>query len=128
MAKRVRLLASLLKQGVKLLKQGVKLIFTATMEGIVRDLLLELSAPPTLVFPGWDAAVDASRPLRLHCDIVVLASMARFVLSCVFSAQRWNPSGTGPPSILKQEVSYGALNVSAVIRQKKNHFFLIIKL
>ena len=38
------------------------------MEDTVRTLLAELAAPPILVFPDWNAVIDTSRPLRLHCD------------------------------------------------------------
>ena len=38
------------------------------METAVRALLAELAAPPILVFPDWDAAIDKARPFRLHCD------------------------------------------------------------
>ena len=37
------------------------------MEAIVRELLAELSKPPILVFPDWDAVEDGSRPLLLCC-------------------------------------------------------------
>ena len=61
MAGRVRPITSLLKQGVKYL-------FTPAMEVIVRKLLVELSAPPVLVYPDWDAVVDNSRHFLLYCD------------------------------------------------------------
>ena len=51
-----------------LLKKGAAFEFTSSMEDTVRTLLAELAAPPILVFPGWDAVVDTSRPFRLHCD------------------------------------------------------------
>ena len=51
-----------------LLKKGVKFDFNPDMEDIVRSLLVELTAPPILVFPHWDAVTDKSRPFRLHCD------------------------------------------------------------
>ena len=38
------------------------------MEGTVRALLVELAAPPILVFPDWGAVIDTSRPFRLRCD------------------------------------------------------------
>ena len=61
MAKRVKSITSLLKK-------GAVFDFTPTMETAVRALLAELAAPPTLVFPDWDAVIDKSRPFRLHCD------------------------------------------------------------
>ena len=64
MAKRIRPITSLLKQ-------GVKFIFTPAMEIIVRELLAELSAPPVLVYPDWDAVADNSRPFLLYCDASV---------------------------------------------------------
>ena len=51
-----------------LLKQGVKIVFTPTMEVTVRTLLEELSAPPVLVYPDWDAVADNPRPFLLFCD------------------------------------------------------------
>ena len=61
MARRIRPITTLLKK-------GVAFDFTSTMEDTVRALLAELAAPPILVFPDWDAVIDTSRPLRLHCD------------------------------------------------------------
>ena len=57
-----------------LLKKGAKFDFNPDMEDIVRSLLVELAAPPILVFPHWDAVTDKSRPFRLHGD----ASTASF--------------------------------------------------
>ena len=51
-----------------LLKNGATFSSTQPMEEAVRALLAELAAPPILVFPDWDAAIDKSRPFRLHCD------------------------------------------------------------
>ena len=51
-----------------LLKKGAAFEFTSAMEDTVRTLLVELAAPPILVFPDWDAVIDTSRPFRLHCD------------------------------------------------------------
>ena len=53
---------------VALLKKGVAFNFTSTMEDTVHALLVELAAPPILVFPDWDAVIDTSQPFRLHCD------------------------------------------------------------
>ena len=64
MAKWVRPITSLLKQ-------GVKFVFTPAMKNIVRELLAELSAPPVLVYPNWDAVSDNSRPFLLYCDASV---------------------------------------------------------
>ena len=61
MARRIRPITALLKK-------GAKLDFTPDMEDTVRSLLVELTAPPILVFPNWDAVTDKSRPFRLHCD------------------------------------------------------------
>lgn len=49
-------------------KEDAAFEFTSAMEDTVRTLLAELAAPPTLVFPDWDAVIDTSRPFRLHCD------------------------------------------------------------
>ena len=51
-----------------LLKKGAAFDFTCATENTVRALLVELAAPPILVFPDWDAVIDTSRPFRLHCD------------------------------------------------------------
>ena len=64
MSKRIRPITSLLKQ-------GVKFVFTPSMETIVRTLLEELSAPPVLVYPDWDAVADDSRPYLLYCNASV---------------------------------------------------------
>ena len=41
------------------------------METIVRTLLEELSAPPVLVYPDWDAVADDSRPYLLYYNASV---------------------------------------------------------
>ena len=51
-----------------LLKKNTPFVFTNEMEATVRELLAELSRPPVLVFPDWDAIEDQSRPFRLHTD------------------------------------------------------------
>ena len=51
-----------------LLKKGAAFEFASATEDTVRTLLAELAAPSILVFPDWDAVIDTSRPLRLHCD------------------------------------------------------------
>ena len=51
-----------------LLKKGAAFNFTSTMEDTVRALFAELTTPPILVFPDWDAIIDTSRPFRLHRD------------------------------------------------------------
>ena len=51
-----------------LLKKGAAFEFASAVEDTVRTLLAELAAPPILVFPDWDAVIDTSPPLRLHCD------------------------------------------------------------
>ena len=50
------------------LKKRAAFEFTSAMEDTVRTLHAELAASPILVFPDWDAVIDPSRPLRLHCD------------------------------------------------------------
>ena len=60
-AKRVHLITALLKK-------GATFRITYSMEEAVCALLAELEAPPILVFLGWDAVIDKSRPFRLHCD------------------------------------------------------------
>ena len=51
-----------------LLEKGAAFEFASAIENTVRTLLAELAAPPILIFPDWDAVIDTSRPLRLHCD------------------------------------------------------------
>ena len=51
-----------------LLKKGATFEFSSTMEDTIRALLVELTTPPILVFPDWDAVTDESSPFRLHCD------------------------------------------------------------
>eukprot|EP00752_Nemacystus_decipiens_P015617 g13940.t1 len=62
MSKRIKPIQSLMKKNAKYI------IFTPEMEKIVRELLDELSHPPTLVFPDWDAVADGSRVFLLFCD------------------------------------------------------------
>lgn len=52
----------------KLPTKGVKFELTKAMEVVVRKLLHQLSEPPVLVYPNWDAVEDGSPPFRLHCD------------------------------------------------------------
>jgi len=61
MAKRIRSITSVLKQ-------GAKFVFTSDMKTIVRTPLAELSTPPGLVFPDWDVVADGFHPFRLYCD------------------------------------------------------------
>ena len=53
------------------LRKGVKYKFTPAMEVIVREILVELAAPPILVFPDWDAAADGSLPFHVYCDACI---------------------------------------------------------
>ena len=64
MAKRIRPITSIHKQ-------GVKFVFTPAMEAIVGALHTELSTPPVLVYPNWDGVTDNSRPFLLSCDASV---------------------------------------------------------
>ena len=59
-AKRIRPITSLIKQ-------GVKFVFTPAMKTIVREMLTE-STPPVLVCPNWDAVSDNSRSFLLYSD------------------------------------------------------------
>ena len=61
-------MAKIIRPITSLLKQGVKFVLTTPMETIVRTLLEELPAPPVLVYPDWDAVADNSRPFLLYCD------------------------------------------------------------
>ena len=51
-----------------LVKKGAMFDFTPIMEGVTLALLLELAAPPVLVFSEWDAVIDRPQPSRLRCD------------------------------------------------------------
>ena len=51
-----------------LLKQGATFDFTPAMEATTRAILHELTEPPILAYPDWDAVADKSRPFRLYCD------------------------------------------------------------
>ena len=115
MAKRVRPITSLLKQ-------GMKFVFTPAMEVIGRPLLKELSAPPVLVYPDWDAVADNSRPfLLLYCDACVhglephlsrnqrTAQYALLFLSAVLPSSL---SDTGPRSTSRLAASSGVSSAS----------------
>ena len=54
-----------------LLRKGIHHDSTPAMEVIVRQILAELAAPPTLVFPDWDAVADGSRPFHAYCDACI---------------------------------------------------------
>ena len=61
MAKRIRTIISLLKQ-------GVEFVFTPAMEAIVQGILAEWSTPPVLVYSNWDTVTNNSRPFLLYSD------------------------------------------------------------
>ena len=54
-----------------LLRKGVKFVFTPDMEKLVREILAELTTPPVLVFPDWDAVADGTRPFHVYCDACI---------------------------------------------------------
>ena len=54
-----------------LLRKGVNFAFTPVMEKLVREILVELATPPSLVFPNWDAVADGSRPFDVYCDACI---------------------------------------------------------
>ena len=54
-----------------LLRKGVKFAFTPAMEKLVREILAELTTPPVLVFPDWDAVADGTRPFHVYCDACI---------------------------------------------------------
>ena len=64
-------LASKVRPLNALLKQGVQFKYTPSMITMVKSLLHDLSRPPILVFPDWDAVEDNSRPLRLCSDACI---------------------------------------------------------
>ena len=51
-----------------LLRKGVEFSFTPAMENLVREILAELTTPPVLDFPSWDAVADGARPFHVYCD------------------------------------------------------------
>ena len=53
------------------LRKGVKFAFTPAMEKLVRENLAELTTPPVLVFPDWDAVADGTRPFHVYCDACI---------------------------------------------------------
>ena len=64
LSKRIRLITSLLRN-------GVKFEFTPAIEVIVREIIAELAAPPILVFPDWNAVADGSRPFHVYCETCI---------------------------------------------------------
>ena len=64
MSKRIRRITSLLRK-------GIYFEFTSAIEVILRELLAELAAPPTLVFPGLNAVADGSRSFHVCCDACI---------------------------------------------------------
>ena len=48
-----------------LLWNGVKFAFTPATEKLVREVLVELTTPPVLVFPDWDAVDHRSRSFHV---------------------------------------------------------------
>ena len=52
-----------------LLRKGVRFAFMTAMEKLVLELLVELTAPPVLVFP--DAVADGTSPFHVNCDACI---------------------------------------------------------
>ena len=50
------------------LRKGVRFAFTPAMDKLVREISAELTPPPVLVFPDWDAVADGSRPFHAYYD------------------------------------------------------------
>ena len=63
-SKRIRPITSLLRK-------GANFELLPAMEVIVREILAELAAPPSLVFSDWDAVADGSRPIYVYCDTCI---------------------------------------------------------
>ena len=61
-------LATRLRPIHRLLKRNTPFDFTPDMELLIKAILTDLSNPPVLVFPDWNAAQDGSRKFRLYCD------------------------------------------------------------
>ena len=59
LSKRIRLITSLLRK-------GVKFEFTPAMEVIIREIFAEVAAPPGLGFPDRDAEAGGSGPLHVY--------------------------------------------------------------
>ena len=49
----------------------MKFAFTPAMKKLVREILADLTTPPVLVFPGWDAVADGTRPFHAYCDACI---------------------------------------------------------
>ena len=45
--------------------------FALAMEKLVRDISVELTTPPALLLPDWDAVADGSRPFYVYCDAFI---------------------------------------------------------
>ena len=54
-----------------LLRKGVQFAFTPALETLVREILAELTTPPILDFPDWDAVADGTRPFHVYCDACI---------------------------------------------------------
>ena len=64
LSKRIRPITSLLRK-------GVKFDFTQAMDVVLRQILVELDAPPFLVFSDRDALADRSRLCYVYCDVCI---------------------------------------------------------
>ena len=73
-----------------LLKQDATFDFTLAMEATIRAIPHELTEPPILVYPDWDAVADNSRP---SASTATLASTASGRLS-----SKNNPTAPSAPS------------------------------
>ena len=45
--------------------------FTPAMKKLVREIVAELTTPPVLVFPDWDAVADGTRPFHVYRDAFI---------------------------------------------------------
>ena len=114
-AKRIRPITSLLKQ-------GVKFVFAPAIETIVRELLAEFSTPPVLVYPNWDAVSDNPRPFLYWMPVwtVLVPPSTKskmttpFAPLCSSAALPPSRNVTGPRSIWKREASSRASSAFAV--------------
>ena len=54
-----------------ILRKGLKIFFTCAIKKLVQQSLAELSTPPVLVSPGWDAFAGVTRPFHVYCDAFI---------------------------------------------------------
>ena len=91
------------------------------MEALVRTPLKELSAPPVLVYPDWDAVADNSRPFILYYDVTSMVlephlsrnkNAAQYALLFSSATLHLSLSDAGPCSTSRLAASSGVSSAS----------------